>query len=265
MRTIFDIPYRDRHELNMLDMFLPENRSNGCCLLCIHGGGWSGGSRPQWRSVAKHFCDLGYVSVSTSYRLAPDSRFPAQIEDVRLAMAYVRSRAEEYGFEFSKVAAMGSSAGGHLAALLATIGADDPLGDSPELSIKDTRPNAAVCYCPVTTFCAGPLQEGRLANSYIALMGGPESEMADAYRQASPVERISGVEPPFHFIHGDADQTVPLIQSIEMSRRLEEAGVRSAVSVLPGVGHGFGYGVTSGPQKESLEIMEGFLADCFLT
>ena len=265
MTVNLDIPYSDRHELNKLDLFLPESGGNGCCLFCIHGGGWSGGSRPQWHSVAQHFCGLGYVGVSTSYRLAPDCKFPSQIEDVRLAMAYVRSRAEEYGFDPSKVAAMGSSAGGHLTALLATIGEGDPFGDGPELGLKDTRPNAAVCYCPVTTFCAGPLQEGRLANSYIALMGGPESELGDAYRLASPVERIDGSEPPFHFIHGDADQTVPLIQSTEMSRRLEEAGVRSAVSVLPGVGHGFGYGVTSEPQKESLKIMEGFLSEYFLT
>jgi len=262
MEAILDVPYGEKHELNKLDLFLPD-AGNGCCLFCIHGGGWGGGSRQQWHAVAQHFCELGYVGVSTSYRLTPDYQHPSQIEDVRLAVSFVRSRAGEYGFDAGKVAAMGSSAGGHLAALLATIGEDDPLGDTPELVIKDTRPNAAVCYCAVTTLCGRQRKNGALKESYLKLIGAPESEAEDAYRQASPLERVDGNEPPSLFIHGDADETVPLSQSERMSERLKANGVRAEVAVLPNVGHGFGYGVTTDAQKESIKLMEAFLASVF--
>jgi len=262
VETILDVPYGEKHELNKLDLFLPDE-GNDCCLFCIHGGGWGGGGRRQWHAVGQHFCELGYVGVSTSYRLTPDHKHPSQIEDVRLAMSFVRSRAEEYGFDTGKVATMGSSAGGHLTALLATIGEDDPLGDTPELEVKDTRPNAAVCYCPVTTLCRGPQQNGTLKEAYLKFIGAPESEAGDAYRQASPLERVDGEEPPFLFIHGDADETVPLSQSEKMCERLKANGVRAEVAVLPGVGHGFGYGVTTDAQKESIKLMENFLASVF--
>jgi acetyl esterase/lipase len=262
MQTVLGIPYSDKHDLNKLDLFLPD-QPNGCCLFCIHGGGWSAGGRPQWHAVANHFAAMGYVAVSTSYRLVPQSIFPAQVEDVRLAMAFVRARAKEYGFGPAKMAAMGSSAGGHLAALLATIGPDDSLGLTDELALRDTRPNAVVPYCPVTTLCAGHHQNGSLTDAYLQFIGKPESEAGEAYRRASPMERVTGAEPPFLFIHGDADDTVPLSQSEEMSRRLKEAGVRSEVAVLPGVGHGFGYGVTTNAQKQAVRLMEAFLRSVF--
>lgn len=263
MKTMLDIPYSERDELTKLDLFLPEANANGCCLFCVHGGGWSGGNRQSWHAVAKHFCELGYVAVSAGYRLVPAAIFPAQIGDVRLAMSYVRSRAEEFPFSPSRIAAMGSSAGGHLVALLGTIGEDDELGATPDLLARDTRPNAIVPYCPVTTLCADRCQNGKLNDSHVKLMGSAESEAADQYRQASPLHRVTGDEPPYLFIHGDADETVPLSHSQEMSRQLTEAGVRSEVAVLPGVGHGFGYGVPTDAQKKAIALMAAFLADCF--
>lgn len=259
MKTALDVPYSDVHDLTRLDAFFPGANGNGRCLFLVHGGGWSGGNRQQWHGVAEHFQQLGYFTASAGYRLAQADRWPAQIEDVRTAFAYVRSRAGEYGFEPNRIAAMGSSAGGHLVAMLATTGASDSLGLRAPSTSMDTRPDAVVCYCPVTTLTDHKLQSGRLTAPYADLIDGTESEHPGTYRNASPLHRVTGDEPPFLFVHGDADSTVPVGQSEAMAQRLGEAGVRTELQVLPGVGHGFGYGTTTEPQRMSLALVEAFL------
>ncbi|MCG3180263.1 MAG: Acetyl esterase [Phycisphaerae bacterium] len=256
-----DIPYcEDPHELRRLDLYQPGENANGAAILFIHGGGWSGGSRTQWKSVAEHFAGLGYLCASAGYRLAPAHHWPAQFEDVRLAMGWLHRHAERLGVDVRRIAAAGSSAGGHLAAMLATTPPGDDLGATPELIVSDTRPAAAVCYCPVLT-----LHEGdRLAESVFRLIGAMETEAEAAYAAASPLDRLRGDEPPFLFLHGDADLTVPLEHTQRMHRRLTELAVDSELVVLPGVEHGFGYGVTSDAQRTSIAHVAKFLARVLL-
>ena len=183
MRTV---PYGE-HDRHKLDVFLPADVANGRCLFLVHGGGWSGGSRDQWHPVAERFSGHGYVAVSAGYRLAPEAPWPAQIEDVRAALALTRELASEYGFDPSRVAAMGSSAGGHLVAMLATIGAGDEPGLGSLPLETDTRPNAVVCYCPVTTIADPDLQSGRLSAAYGKLMGDKADRTPRAYVAAGAV------------------------------------------------------------------------------
>ena len=265
MKTALDVPYSVVHNLNCLDVFFPGANGNRHCLFLVHGGAWSGGSRQQWHEVAEHFQQLGYLAVSASYRLAHADRWPAQIEDVRAAFAYVRLRANEYGFDPNRIAAMGSSAGGHLVAMLGTLGPTDRLGQDAHRLATDTRPDAVVCYCPVTTLTDHNLQSGKLTASYANLLDATESEHPQTYRDASPLHRVIGEEPSFLFVHGDADATVPFEQSQAMTRRLAEAGVRAELQVLPGVGHGFGYGTATEPQRKSLSLVEAFLKSVFRT
>jgi len=258
--TQLDVPYsREFSDARRLDVFLPGPAANGCAILWIHGGGWGGGNRRQWHKCAEHFRELGYVCVSTGYRLAPATHWPGQVEDVRLAMAWLRGRAGEFGIDAHRIAAIGSSAGGHLVAMLATIDIDDPLGATGELALADTRPDAAVCYCPVLTVH----ENDRLAESVLNLMGGREAEMPAAYRDASPLDRITGDEPPMLFLHGNADELVPLDHSKRMAAALHAAGAQAELQVLPGVEHGFGYGVTTDAQKTATAHVTRFLAECF--
>lgn len=262
MHTELNIPYSKQHRADrLLDLFVPDD-PNGSAILFLHGGGWSvqGGKR-QWRAVAEHFCRLGYTCASATYRRAPAFRFPAQVEDVRLAMAHFRSRAGEMGVDRHRIAALGSSAGGHLVAMLATIVHGDPLGSTAELSDvdseQDTRPDAAVCYCPATFM---PDNENMRANVRDFLGARPVVDPTLA-RSASPLFRITGQEPPFLFLHGDADVTLPLEEhSGAMAEKLKAAEVRAELKVLEGVGHGFGYGVGSEAQKVSVRCVERFLA-----
>ena len=261
MKVDLNIPYSRRFPaIRALDLFLPDaKRANGAAVFLVHGGGWSGGSRGQWHTVALHLCNLGYACASAGYRLVPRWKFPCQIEDVRLAMGYFKARARQYGFAPDRVAAMGSSAGGHLVAMLATIGPDDRLGQSGELRVRNTRPNAAICYCPVTSLHVGTETKSVLADIATPFLGRKESAAPALYRSASPLDRVTGDEPPFLFIHGDADDVVPLSHSTGMAAALRQRHVKAKTVTLAGVNHGFGYGVLTGAQKQSIRHVERFL------
>jgi acetyl esterase/lipase len=164
------------------------------------------------------------------------------------------------------VAALGSSAGGHLAALLATIPPGDPLGMTEELAAlgpPDTRPDAAIGYCPVTTLHDADFGPPIPDDPIRALMGGPEAEAPPRYRAASPIDRVTGREPPFLLVHGEADDLVPARHSEAMHRRLRAAGARSRLVLLPGVGHGFGYGTDAPAQRAAICAVEDFLGEVF--
>lgn len=263
MQLQLNLPYSRRFlPARTLDLFLPDHpRANGRAILFIHGGGWAGGSKEQWHSTAIHFCALGYVCASAEYRLAPRSRFPAQIEDVRLAMAFLRGRARRWGFDPQRIAAFGSSSGGHLAAMLGTVDATDPLGVTRELKRRDTRPNAVVCYCPVTILRRDSRGHQVIPKACADFLGCRPAAHPALSRTASPLDRITGEEPPFFFAHGEADSTVPVHHSTDMAAALKARRVKTRLLILPGVEHGFGYGVLSDAQRASARAAARFLED----
>ena len=174
-------------------------------------------------------------------------------------MSFVRSHADRYGFSPSRIAALGSSAGGYLVAMLATIQPTDSFGAIPELTMRDTRPNAAICYCSLTTLRPWEGHEQFVAK----FLGKTDVEAPELYRAASPQDRVCGHELPFLFLHGGADKTVALAHSIDMCNKLRRAGGHAEVVILPGVEHGYGYGVTSPAQKESVAHVGRFLRAAF--
>lgn len=246
-------------DVRRIDLMVPD-AANGAAILFVHGGGWTGGSRAGWHRVMEHFCKLGYTCASPSYHLAPGHRFPKQIEDVRLAASYFKSRAGELGFDPRRIAVWGSSAGGHLAALLATLGPDDALGQSAAMPVRDTRPAAAVCLCSVFSLHAVAGNE-RLAGAFADLLGAEEAARPEAVAAASPIDRVTGAEPPFLMVVGDADITTPVALHHAMRDRLAGAGVRVDLTVLPGVAHGYGYGVSTPAQLETVRLAGAFLGE----
>ncbi|NLF32840.1 MAG: alpha/beta hydrolase [Planctomycetes bacterium] len=260
MKILTDIPCsRDHTDRRLIDLYLPDGAPNGAAVLLIHGGGFRGGHKGQWNGVPAWLCDRGYVVASAEYRLAPRWRFPAWIEDARLAMATLRARAGELGFDPGRIATGGSSAGGYLALILAMIGPDDELGRTGELADPDTRANAVIAWCPATTLRKDPV--GFPRTPWPDLMPAAEADAPELYRSACLTERVTGAEPPILFLHGTADMTVPHRQSVDLAERLTAAGARAEVELLDGVGHGFGYGTETDAQKRALTRAEAFLAE----
>jgi acetyl esterase/lipase len=256
VKELIDIAYSKEHtSARKLDIFIPDEKKHQASLLFIFGGGFSAGSKEKWGAVARRFCEMGYITASAGYRLAPSHRFPAAVEDVRLAMAYLRNNATEYGINPETIAGVGSSAGGYLAAMLGMIDKDDKLGWTEELGDTDTQANAVVCYCPVLTMRQWPEHLKMITN----FMGKEEKDDPELFVQASPLYRVTGQEPPFLFIHGQNDDTVPVEHSLQMCDAINQKGGKAEKLILPDAEHGFGYGVTTPNQVKAIMKIDNFL------
>ena len=260
MQKIFNLSYSTEYiDRRLIDFFIPEGNANGACILFIHGGGWYAGKKDAWHTNAEYFCSKGYFCASVEYRLVPDYVYPAQIEDVRLAMKFVREKADEYGFSANKIVAVGSSSGGHLAAMLGVIGEESDIGMTCELHHQNTRPNAVICYCPITKVRLWENCNSNIYSLMTRFIGSTPEEAPFLYKEASPYEHVCGKEPPFLFIHGDKDDTIPDWHSSDMHKKLLEYGCQSKLEILTGVNHGFGYGITTEAQIKSIKLVEEFL------
>jgi acetyl esterase/lipase len=239
-------------EIRTMDVWLPDAPSrNGAALLFIHGGGWKAGNKQQFADVAAWFCRHGFVCASMKYRLSGEAKYPAAVEDARLAMSFLRGQADRWGFKPDKLASIGSSAGGYLAAMLG-LTATEKGGIEEGPLIRLSRPNAIALYCPVTTLSAD--------RAFVReFMGVHVQDAPELYVEASPIHRVRGTEPPILVVQGDADTTTPIEEARLFVQRLQEAGGSAELVTLPGVGHGFGYGVKTDAQQTSCEHMLGFL------
>jgi acetyl esterase/lipase len=209
----------------ILDLYLPAGPDRVPVAVWIHGGGWRTGTRKEVAPIVS-LVSSGYAVASIDYRLTPDARFPTPLEDCRAAVRWLRGHAEDYRLDPARMAAIGSSAGGHLAALLGVI------PDRGEQGIS-SRVQAVVDY-----FGAVDLTDPRLPRLDVDdLIGGSPAALPAAYRQASPMALVGADACPFLIVHGDRDEIVPLEQSVRFRAVLEEAGVPVAFRLVPGGGH----------------------------
>jgi acetyl esterase/lipase len=203
----------------------------------VHGGGWYSGDRQELPPLNRHLAGRGYAVAALDYRLAPAWTYPAPLEDVQAAVAFLAAHAEDYAVDPSRVVLMGRSAGGHLA-LMAAYGEAAALGGA--------RVAGVVAYYPATdlaalarTDCAGPFTDLRQVTSQ--LLGAPVDDAPDEYRAASPLTYAARRQPPTLLVHGARDATVPVAQSRALAAALERAGNPVAYLELPWSGHGFDF------------------------
>ena len=252
---LLDVAYsRSFSGQRQMDVFLPGLNTNGVCIVFLHGGGFVSGTRHNWDSTARHFRDLGYTCACVDYRLAPAFRYPAALEDARLSISFLRSHSNQYRFNPNEVAVVGSSAGGCLALKLGTLRPDDALGLSAEACITDTRPQALVLECPVSTFHRMDRQ-GWVS----AYLGHEERGSEGLYRAASPLDELHGGVTDALIIHGSDDAVIPFAQSEALDHRVRETGGYSELIRLQGVGHAFGGGISTPTQRQTDDAIDRFL------
>jgi acetyl esterase/lipase len=241
-----DIAYVEGgHARQKLDLFLPAKSDPARprpLLIWVHGGAWMAGSKDQCFPLRLGFLERGYALASLGYRLSSDAVFPAQIEDCRAAVRWLRAHAAENGLDPERFAAWGSSAGGHLVALLGTSGGVKAfdVGTHPDVS---TRVQAVVDYYGPTDFHAFLATPGfeshqRLDSPELRLLGGPLAEKRDLAALVNPITHVTPDDPPFLIVHGAADRTVAPNQSELLHAALKKAGVASELHIIPGAGHG---------------------------
>jgi acetyl esterase/lipase len=239
-----DLVYRhDRGRTERLDVYVPTQTpppGGWPAVLAIHGGGWRGGSKRGYGQTAASLVKHGYVVVAVDYALsAPGApSWPASLEDLRAAVRWLRRNASVYHVDPNRVAALGASAGAHLAALLAT----SPDGPARTSEIPTSARLQAVIdfYGPTDLAALAEANEAAGASLALFLGGGPR-DVPDRYAAASPVRHVTRDTPPVLLIHGDADLHVPLDQSRRLAAALNAAGVPHQLTVVPGARHGFDF------------------------
>ncbi|MHC4548067.1 MAG: alpha/beta hydrolase fold domain-containing protein [Planctomycetota bacterium] len=220
-----------------LDLYLPQERKGDSpVVVWIHGGGWRAGSKD--RCPAVFLATRGYAVASITYRLSQEATFPAQIHDCKAAIRWLRAHAREHGLDPARFGAWGSSAGGHLAALLGTSGEVAALEGDLGHADQSSRVQAVVDFCGPSDFLAWKPRRGRRASPQSRLLGGSVEEQRDKAAQASPVTHASADDPPFYIVHGSEDPVVPVRQARLLHEALTRHRVNAYLHVLEGAGHG---------------------------
>jgi len=239
----------------VLDLYLPESAGPARPLVVwIHGGGWKGGTKD--RTPALRLLEAGFAVASVEYRLSQVAIFPAQLEDCKAAIRFLRAHAGEYGIEGARIGVWGASAGGHLVSLLGTTG-DVVAFEKGERTGVSSRVQAVVDFFGPSELLtigaqSGPgskLDHDAPDSPEAQLLGGPVQERKEAARAASPLTYVTADDAPFLIVHGTADPVVPLPQSEIFAAALKKAGVETTLRVIEGGGHG-GPGF-AGPEMEA--------------
>ncbi len=225
------------------DLYLPKGAGPFPAAVYLHGGAWSSGDRTQLRRQAARMAALGVMGFAIDYRLAPEWKYPAAVDDSRAAVAWLRANAAKYRVDPNRVAAVGSSAGGHLAALLGVTGEGD------------SRVQAVVAFNPIVDL----FQHKDVSNA--KFLGGTCGELPELCGKASPTNYVTRSAAPFLILHGTADETAPYRQSPEMIAKLKAAGVRAELFTAEGAPHTFWS--QEKWMEPSFKAMEVFLLSVF--
>jgi acetyl esterase/lipase len=254
-RIVRDLPYVPNATARQrLDLFLPLQPGAPRPLVAwIHGGAWNSGSKDG--CPARRLVPLGYAVASIEYRFSQDAPYPAQIEDCKAAIRWVRANAAAYGIDARRIGVWGGSAGGHLAALLGVTGHMSDFDTGPNLDQSSAVQCVVDFFGPTDFLHYGQVPTERLdgpASAAAQLIGGPISTHPVQARRASPVYFVEKDAAPFMIFHGQRDPIVPLQQSQELNAALKKAGVESSLRVIAGGGHGGpGFGT---PENQALII-----------
>jgi len=230
------------HERQKLDLYLPKTENNLPLIIWIHGGAWRGGSKENPRPI--QYLSDGYALASINYRLSQHAIFPAQIEDCKAAVRWLRANAEKYKIDPNRFAAWGESAGGHLVAMLGTTGNVKVFDVGEKLKFSSRIQAVVDCFGP-TDFLqmdAHRIEGGVVhigpGTGEAQLIGGAVEENKEKAAKANPINYITKDDPPFLIIHGDADPLVAHHQSELLEAALKKANVPVNFYTVKGGGHG---------------------------
>ena len=260
VKALKDIEYAKIGDRKLLlDLYLPEKAKDRLpVIVWVHGGGWQGGTKENCLAVRTGFVQKGYAVASVEYRFSNEAIFPAQIEDCKSAVRWLRANADKYNLDPNHFGAWGDSAGGHLVALLGTTGdiKDFDKGDNLQFSSAVQ----AVCdYYGPTDFQAFVTSPGyeKHAGSESAetkLIGGRVLDNPQKAKEVSPTSYVSKGDAPTLIVHGDKDPIVPIGQSELFCSALKKAGLNVVFHPIEGAKHG-------GPEFSTPEVVS--LVDSF--
>jgi acetyl esterase/lipase len=246
-KVIRDLQYAKVGDVTLsLDLYLPSQADGPLpTIVAVHGGGWAAGRREEAQGIRQ--ASRGYAVAAISYRLSGVATFPAQIEDCKAAVRWLRANATKYHLDPDRIGATGHSAGGHLVSLLGTTGCTRKFDQGEHLDFSSQV--QAVCALSGPTdllqMDAHALKDARLKHDVPGspesrLIGGPIQQNKEKAAQANPITYVTPNTPPFLLVHGDNDPVVPVHQAQLLYEALKAKGVEAKLYVVPGAGHGIG-------------------------
>jgi acetyl esterase/lipase len=246
--SVSDVAYATVNMEQRINLRIPDGAGPFPVLIYLHGGGWATGSY-RGPSEFDDAASRGYVYAHIGYRLSGSDKAPAQIQDVKAAIRFLRAHAAEYKLDPARIGVAGESAGGHLAALAGTSGDVASLEDLNQgNATMSSRVQAVADFFGPTDFTLMDTQAAALgcANQ---THGGPDSGVSqfvgcavslcpDKAQLQNPVTYVSNDDPPFFIAHGLVDCLVPWTQSEILDTALQAANVVSTLEKVPTGGHG---------------------------
>jgi acetyl esterase/lipase len=234
IEEVKDIEYGNVNGRSLqLDLYRPKDlKEPAPALVFIHGGGWSRGNRQDYRVYVIDFAKRGYVTATISYRLTGEAKYPAQIEDAKNAIRFLRANAAKYGINPDKMAAIGGSAGGHLSMMVGY--APGQLEGNGGYAETSSAVQAVVNFYGPTDLTA---EAAKTSGTVKGFFGGDYEAMKEAYEMASPIRHIDKGDPPTLVLHGTIDELVPVEQADLLVEALKSAGVPVEYERLEGWPH----------------------------
>ena len=236
-----------------LDLACPEKGEGPFpAVVVLHGGGWFGGHRLYSLPIAFDLAARGYVAITISYRFAPEHPYPAQLQDAKCAVRWLRANARCWKIDPDRIGALGYSAGGHLALLLGTT-TDPALEGKGGNADYSSRVSAVVACSPPIDLADlyqfadqgghSDLKRRIGMSSLTSLLGGTPSAKPERYAAASPLTHLKADAPTTLLMHGLADTIVPVEQSIRYAAKAAKLGTPVRLLTLENGPHAFGSGL----------------------
>jgi len=245
----------------MMDLYLPENSQGepAQVLVYVHGGSFTSGDKRKGSGIVDipAMTARGYAVAAVNYRLMPDYPFPAEVRDAKCAVRFLRAHAQEYNLRAEKIGIWGGSAGGHLAAM-AGLTNNEPQFQTAEYPGQSSTVDAVVEMFGPTDLSMPMdwLQRLLLRRAF-----GTDDPDAALLREASPIQYVSGDEPPFLILHGEQDSAVPVAQAQVFYQKLIDSGVDAELVVVRNANHNFK--PTGGPIQPARQEISDRMGDFF--
>jgi acetyl esterase/lipase len=249
---ITNIPYITRGESEQqLDLYLPTNRKGEPLVIYVHGGGWEHGDKAGDSINPNNLQWLwqGYTMASINYRLVQTALWPAQIEDCKAAIRWLKAHARNYGYDADRIAVVGESAGGHLAAMMGTT------SGTRTFDVGENLDYTSDVNCVVNLFGVSDVtREPSVAATLLGPMGKNNDELV---RAASPITYVHRDEPPMLIVHGTDDKLVPYEQAELLVDAMDKVHARYHFHTVVGGGHNPYFGLNVNPKTGNYDAGGG--------
>jgi acetyl esterase/lipase len=257
-----DVVYGRKYGVALtLDVFKPEGNARGPAVIYAVSGGWFSSHEAIRPAIFNELLARGYTVFAVVHGSQPKFTIPEIVDDMHRAVRFVRHHADRYGIDPDRIGITGSSAGGHLSLMIGMAGKPgDPEAKDP-VDRASSRVQAVACFFPPTDFLnyarpgrdvltaldeelvrfKAPFDFCELDDQArrFVLIEDREKRLA-IIRDISPITHVTPDDPPTLILHGDADRLVPIQQSEDVIKKLEEVSVPAELVVRPGAGHGWG-------------------------